>query len=43
MFIDGSLAAERSHGDVGNRNVIINIPLLGFVTIIGMKITGRFF
>lgn len=42
-FIDGSLEAEGPRGDAGNQNAIISVPLPVFVTIIGMKVTGRFF
>lgn len=42
-FIDGSLEAEGPYGDAGNQNAIISIPLLVFVTITGIKVTGKFF
>lgn len=42
-FIDGSLEAEGHHGHAGNQNAIISIPLPVFVTITGMKVTGKFF
>jgi len=41
-FIDASLEAVEPHGDAGNQNAIISVPLPVFVTITGMKATDNF-